>query len=590
MRYRKHLPAAPALAAAIALSLAAPAPGAAQGNGQIAVRIDGVGGDLRRNVRQRLSIVERARGIELLDVRIRQLHRQAESEIHTALQPFGYYRPEVDASLERTGDRWVARYRIRPRDRVRLVSLDLRVTGAGSDDPEIRSQIERFPIRPGEPLRHPPWTRAKEALLHRATARGYLDASLSEHGIDVDLASYEARGVLHLETGPRYRFGPVHFEGSDLSRELLARFVPFETGDPFVLERLLAAQSSLASSAYFRRVEVVPRRDEARGLEVPITVTLQQRSRTGVSAGVGYATDTGPRGTFTWDRRWLGPEGERVHGEVRASPAIRAASANYIIPVGRTADDQLAVTAAARDDESFENARSRSLQASGAFSHTRWGWREALSLSLKSEWFDVGERSSRSTLFLPEASWSRTRADQALAPTRASRVTIRTSGTHETIGSDVTFAQLGARGEAIRSPMDAGRVLARVELGTTAVDEIDELPVSHRFFAGGDRSVRGFRFNAIGPRNAAGDVIGGRHLLTASLEVDHRIYGPLAAAAFADVGNAFTEVDGLLELESGVGTGLRWRSPVGPVKLDVAWAVSRSGKPVRLHFSVGSVL
>ncbi|HSR42281.1 MAG TPA: autotransporter assembly complex family protein [Longimicrobiales bacterium] len=496
----------------------------------------------------------------------------------------------MESSLERTAEGWVARYRVRARDPVRLTSVDVRIEGPGGDDPQLRRAVEDFPLRRGEPLRHPTWTRGKETLLHRATARGYLDATFAENGVEVDLATYEARATLRLETGPRFRFGPVRFEGSHFERDFLIRYVPFREGDPFVLEELLAVQSELAASPYFRRVEVVPRREEASELRVPILVALRDRPQNGISGGVGYATDTGPRGTFAWDRRWLGEGGDRLHGELRASFVTRTAALNYIVPVGRRSDDELAFTAAAQDDESFEDARSRSLRATGAFTHGRGGWRESVSLTLKSEWFDVGDVSSRSTLVLPEASWTRTRANQALVPTRGSRLAGRFTGTAEAIGSDVSFGQILLRARAIRSPLDGARIIARVEVGATAVDDLTDLPVSHRFFAGGDQSVRGYDFHEIGPRDSEGLVIGGRHLVAGSLEYEHTVWGPLAAAVFADAGNAFVDLDGSLDLETGVGTGARWRSPIGPVKLDVAWAVSRSGRPVRLHFSVGAGL
>lgn len=563
---------------------------AAQNGGSVTVHVDGLGRELRRNVRRRLSIVQRTRGIDLLDVRIQQLHRRAESEIRTALQPFGYYRPRIQSTLDRTAEGWVARYRVRSGDRVRLASVEVTVEGPGSGDPVLRRAVAAFPVRVDEPLRHPAWTRGKETLLHRATARGYLDASFVENGVEVDLDAYEARAILRLETGPRFLFGPVRFEGTHFTRSFLMRYIPFRDGDPFALEELLAVQSELSASPYFRRVEVLPRREEARGLEVPILVTLRNRPQNGIGGGVGYATDTGPRGILAWDRRWLGEGGDRLHGELRASFVTRTASLNYIIPVGRRSDDELAFTAAGNDDESFEDARSRSLRATGAFTHGRGGWRESFSLTVESEWFEVGELSSRSTLVLPEAAWSRTRANQALAPTRGSRLVGRFSGTAEAIGSDLSFGQIVLRARAIRSPVDGGRVIARLEVGATAVEELNELPVSHRFFAGGDQSVRGFDYHEIGPTDAEGVVIGGRHLVAGSLEYEHTVWGPIAAAVFTDAGDAYRDLEGSLGLETGVGTGVRWRSPIGPVKLDVAWAVSRSGAPVRLHFSVGSGL
>jgi len=406
----------------------------------------------------------------------------------------------------------------------------------------------------------------------------------------VDLDEYEARAVLRLETGPRYRFGGVRFEGTHFDRRLLDRFVPFEEDDPFLLEQLLAVQLGLGSSPYFRTVELSTLRDEASDLRIPVVVSLEHRARTGVSAGAGYGTDSGARGTLTWDRRWLGEGGDRLHGELRVSLARRTASGTYIVPVGRRADDEVALTLAGQDDESLEDARSRQLQASVGYAHTRGGWRETVSLGINSEWSEVGNLRSRSTLVLPGIAWSRSRSDDAVVPTRGSSLSLRLTGTHEALVSDVSFARAHLRARVVRSPVQRGRIIARLDVGAVVVDEFATLPVSHRFFAGGDQSIRGFAFGAVGPTNAEGDVVGGRYLATASAEYEHYVVGPVGVAVFADVGNAFGPLSGRLSLERGVGTGLRWRSPIGPVKLDVAWALTREGDPVRLHFNVGAGL
>ncbi|MFP5506345.1 MAG: autotransporter assembly complex protein TamA, partial [Gammaproteobacteria bacterium] len=122
------------------------------------------------------------------------------------------------------------------------------------------------------------------------------------------------------------------------------------------------------------------------------------------------------------------------------------------------------------------------------------------------------------------------------------------------------------------------------EGATTWIDGFRELPASLRFFAGGDQSVRGYDFQELGPRDASGQVIGGKHLVFGSLEYEHRVHGNWGVAAFVDTGNAFNSThEGL---ETGAGIGLRWRSPIGMVRLDLAAAVSQDNA-LRLHFTLG---
>src|SRR5690606_3606627 len=110
------------------------------------------------------------------------------------------------------------------------------------------------------------------------------------------------------------------------------------------------------------------------------------------------------------------------------------------------------------------------------------------------------------------------------------------------------------------------RILLRGSVGAMEVDAFDELPPDLRFFCGGDRSVRGFDYQAIGSVNSAGDVIGGNNKLEGSVEVEHYFKRDWGAAAFVDAGDAFRGGD--FSVNVGVGLGLRWKSPVGVLRLD----------------------
>ena len=123
-------------------------------------------------------------------------------------------------------------------------------------------------------------------------------------------------------------------------------------------------------------------------------------------------------------------------------------------------------------------------------------------------------------------------------------------------------------------------------MGRTFSPDFRDLPATLRFFTGGDQTVRGFRYLELGPRDAAGESIGGRALIAGSLEVDYRFLERWAVAAFHDAGNALDSFSSL-SLERGIGGGLRWLSPIGLIRLDAAFAVSRPGSPLRIHFIIG---
>jgi len=159
-------------------------------------------------------------------------------------------------------------------------------------------------------------------------------------------------------------------------------------------------------------------------------------------------------------------------------------------------------------------------------------------------------------------------------------------GANNAFFSDTSFLQAHLQTKLLVPLTDSTRLLLRGEVGATGVKSFTELPVTQRFFAGGDQSVRGFVYNSLGPRDAQGNVIGGKDLMVGSLEID-QMFGPVfGAAVFIDTGNVLNTFAN--SLEKGVGAGLRWRTPVGMVRFDLAHPVKRPDLDrVRVHISIG---
>jgi translocation and assembly module TamA len=569
------------------LGLVLPTTATAQaGRSGVQVEVDGVRGEVRDNVLALLTLEQRGRDADLTESRVQRLHRQADAEIRAALQPFGYYRPSIDSELTRTPAGWRARYRIVTGEPVRVGQLEVRLLGAGAVDPAFRSRVAAFPLRPGDPLRHDLYEEGKLELLTVAAERGYVEASLAAHRVTVDTATMQADVVLHLQTGERHRFGQVRWVQSAFSEELLRAFVPFRPDDDYSTAQLLALQRALIESDFFRSVDVRARPDEADGLRVPIDVTLEARPRALYHFGAGFGTDTGPRGSASWELRRLNRLGHRLTGEVRGSPTRSGISTHYVIPVG-SAGEQVAVSVGLQDERPATHT-SQSLLLRTSLNHRRGPLRETLYVNLQQDWFDLAGTRGTTRTVLPGASWTWTRSDDPIHATRGTRVSLDLRGTDQRLGSEVGFAQVRLRAKTVRSPHASGRVLLRGDLGYTVVDDFASLAPTMRFFAGGDQSVRGYGYQALGPTDLDGKPLGGRHLVVGSAEYERTLFGDWGAAVFYDVGNALNALDGLGDrLHRGRGAGLRWRSPVGMVRLDLASALSEPGRPLRLHVVIG---
>ena len=557
----------------------------------VRVQVDGVSGDLRRNIRAHLSIYQRRSEADLPESTVRALHRRAPEEIRRALRPFGFYQPTIESELRQTENGWRARYRVDPGPPVRYASVEVTLEGAGADDPMLHGVLPEVGVAEGEVLRHPKWEDAKQTLLNQAAGRGYLDVAIARSRVEVDTTAGTARATLRLATGPRYRFGPVDFPETPFTSAFMGRYVTFRPGDPFDLDALLAMQRALSSSDYFRLVQAEPLRDDVDSLRVPIRITLEMQERNSYTIGLGYGTDTGIRGTASGRRRWLNPYGHRLEAELRASLRSQVFQGRYVIPLNSGPSNRVALSSALLRDD-FEGLESRRVYARVELDHIRAGWREVASIRLAEEWYRDGTDERTSTLLIPELAWSRVWGDDVVYPRRGLRLQLGVSGASEAVLSDVAFVQATTRLSLARGLWPTARLLARVNAGTTEVDDLLALPVSLRLFAGGDQSVRGFAYRSIGPVGSDGTVIGGRHRLVGSVELEQMVYRSFGVAVFTDAGNVFATRDAIAldDVEQGTGVGLRWRSPIGPVRVDVAWPVSRPDPQPKLHFVVGGVL
>lgn len=557
--------------------------GAAWAAPDLEVEINGVKDERLENVRQLLSIEQQKAEENLTPARIRRLHQQAEAEIQQALEPFGYYRVRVNGELQETEKGWLARYRIEPGPQIKISRLQIELQGDARDDPEFRKLLGDLPIREGGPFLHQRYEQAKNQLRNLAAERGYFDASLERHRVEVDLQSYTARIQMQLDSGPRYRFGPVQFEHTVIKEELLRDFVQFEAGEPYLASKLLELQSSLIDSDYFELVEVDPQPDQSEDLRVPLVVKLTPRPRSRYSFGIGYGTDTGARGSVGFERRYVNRRGHRFRSELQLSQIRTQVDARYDIPVRDPRTDRVFVRTRF-SDEDLDTSSSTSFEVGGGLEQTFGYWRQVLSLTYLDSDFTVGIQDGHTALLMPGASWTRLKRDDDLFTRHGSRVGVELRGAYEGLLSDTSFTQVRVHGKWIRS-LGRNRILVRGEAGSTWVDDFSALPPSIRYFAGGDYSVRGFEYQSLGPEDSAGNVIGGRHLLVGSIEYEHRLKDKWAAAVFYDVGNAIDDFDD--ELEHSAGVGLRWRSPVGWVRIDVAKPLTEADEGIRLHLTIG---
>ena len=522
--------------------------------------------------------------------RVRRFFAGADGDVRRALRALGYYRPEIDSRLHFDDACWEATVTIDVGVRTRIRNRDITLIGAAQSDPAFASLIAELPLAPGEPLDHAAYESIKSRLRALAGRRGYLDFVFERQELRVYPDDAAADIVLHADSGDRYRIGEVRFGPHPLSDDLVRRLARLKPGDEFDSSSLVDMDRHLSNSGYFRNVEVRPDREGADDGLVPVDVLFDPAPRHAWRAGIGYSTDTLWRVSFGYDNRYLNPRGHRLESGFRLGPVESGAKVEYLVPGADPHVDNYSVGGRLLREDN-DGRTSDSVSLIGRHVHKRGPWTETRFIDFLNERSEVSDSVSRDTLVMPGIAWDRVHTDNLLRPERGYRINLEIRGSHDDFLSTVTMMQLRAGVKGLYRLPGAGRFVSRVQLGMTVGDDATDLPLSLRFFAGGDNSVRGYSYQSLGPEDDNGKVVGGRQAFTASIEYEHPVRGDdWWLAGFVDAGNAFDDFGSDVDLKVGYGIGLRWFSPIGRVRLDVGIPEDDSHDDWRIHFALGTEL
>ncbi|HEX6637351.1 MAG TPA: BamA/TamA family outer membrane protein [Steroidobacteraceae bacterium] len=579
LKSRQRFPAFPLLALLLA-QFAAPA------HAEIKVEVRGVADDVRGNILAYLSFERYKTSDDLSRDFVERLQERCEREVRAAMKPFGFYEPRITSDVDADGEDFLVVIDVTPGQPVLVDKVEVNVTGPGASD-EIFTRITSDPpIRPGDRLMHANYETLKGGLLRSASTFGYLDARMTRNEMRVDPQAHVAEIFIDFETGERYRFGETSIEQGAIDEKLVRRFLRYQPNQLFDATELLRTQFALDDSQYFATVEVLPQDRDREQHIVPVDITAEPNRRSRYQFGVGYGTDTEVRGTASWENRLVNRHGHRFRTEVRAAALEQSVDARYIVPIGDPVTEKFTLQLTGLHERRADTD-SRDINFTPSFTHIRgplFGqyWQRVAYvefLQTDSELITSGVQ-DKQQLLIPGISFSlvpRNYLGEALF-SRALYGELR--GSHKTLGSDSDFLQVRLQAERVFDVAPKWHVLLRGDLGATALSKTSGLAVSQRFFAGGDRSVRGFGRDDLSPvqlvTDSNGDQVfektGGKHLLVGSVELVRDLPKNLAVAVFADAGNAFDEFGDPLMYS--VGLGLRFRLPVVSVGIDIAQALT----------------
>ncbi len=556
----------------------------------IEIVIEGVEGDAHKNVLEALvlpyGLVKDGKVDRLW---LEHFVRQADQKVIEALEPFGYYSSRVIIIIEtpRT-DEYLLRVKVEVGHPVILANVSISLTGQGASEASLAALINSFPLKKGNVLLHQSYEEARRSLQARAQEIGYLDAEYAVHEIRIDETARFAHITLVLQTGEKYFFSDVAIEGApDYPDAFLQRYITFAPGDVFSYTKLAESQIQLNNSERFREVIVLAEKEQAQDFKIPVQIFLKPMPRRTLRPGIGYGTDTGARFSLRYRDVNMFHQGQELSSNLFISERLQGLATSYIIPSDKDIRTFTSVQInVQREDVTTYNSQLISLELaqSSSFGNQKQG---TAYVKFQQEDYTISNQDSSARYVLPGIRFSDNHYDNMIRPTSGFRYALDLRGTSQTMGSTTQLLQLLTEASHILS------LPWRLSLATSAranitffSDPLSDLPPSLRFFAGGDQSVRGYAYQSLGPRDASGNVAGGKHLLTGCVELQRAILEDWAVSVFYNAGNAFDSFTNVTLFQA-AGLGVHYFTPVGALNLSLARTIDADDPDYRIHFTVG---
>jgi translocation and assembly module TamA len=569
---------------------------------EITIEIPDVTPQIQNNVRSFLSLTRYAERTDVTAEVMSRLQRRIVTESRQALEPLGYYDAQVEYEVAQESDgKWKVTILVTPGRPIRLSDVTIDIQGPGADARVLRELRNTEELKPGLRLNHGSYERVKDELVRTAKNDGYLDARLTTHELIIDRIERRATVKLMLDTGERYYYGPIEVTQNAIHEDAMRRLLRMKEGDPYTLDSLLRTQYVLDDTQYFSLVDIDSADPNRETRTVPVKISAEPSRKHRYAVSLGYATDTRVRGKFTWDNRRVNESGHRFQTELIGSSVVKQLSMRYVVPVMDVALEKLEFTAIANEEELGDTFSERYEIGTG-LTEAMGRWQRVLFLRFSDETttfpFDGvnPEFETRQFLIIPGISYSTLPSYVVGGRLRPYNLYAELRGSPSTLGSEASFLQLRLQAERIFEIAPLWRLRLRAEVGASWVPDFSDLPASQRFFAGGDRSVRGFDLNELSPppepvpgqpTRTLDTSVGGRHLLTGTVEVERDLPRNFGVAAFYDIGNAFNEFGDPLEYS--IGLGVRYHVAVASLGVDIAQPLSEPGRTPKLHLYISTL-
>lgn len=563
-------------------------------------QIEGLEGDILDNV----ELVLDAQSIRCSEGEMensQSTETYLKEQVQKAIQPYGYYSPTINVTFKKLNDDECVAIKVKQGSPTKIRKLDVKLTGSGQDEALLTTILDDMALKQGQVFLDEQYQSLKSQLKVAALDYGYLDSQFTTAQVDVYTEAEKADVQLVFDTGVRYKISEIRVKQNkpDMKPEYLEKMIDLRPGDWVESQNLVDAREQLSATKYFSSVFLSLDLDERRtevengktiGL-VPLQVNTFYADRMKHAFSIGYSTDTGPRVGYQFNHYRINDAGDQLTFDTSISQLSQEVSVNLMRPsrkeptkvkynlgLGYMRDENQDVT-----NEAYKIGINQTRDVSSFWDNINY-------LDLSYQVDDYGDTTEDFWLLVPGVSWDYIRVDNARRPRDGVKWHLNLQGATEYLVSDTSFVQVNIGNRAVIGTFDRQRILTRLTVGQTWVVENRNLPSSYRYFVGGDSSVRGYAYESIAPQDDESTIAGGKNKVVGSVEYEFGMPDDWgrnwALAAFVDAGTAYNNE---FDFKTGAGVGVRWFSPVGPIRLDVGHPLDKdASNDFRIHFTLGS--
>jgi len=504
------------------------------------------------------------------------LQKMADSDISKFLQLLrarGFYNASIKSDINSKDKPIELTFKFQTGDPYILKSVDIefsdesKANGLKLPDPEKLGLYINKPFTSNEVLD------AQDGLIRFIRKKGFPFVKIADRDVVVDHKDQSVSVSFQIETGPMALFGHTTISGLvSIDEAYVAGKIPWKEGDSFNGDLIDEARKNISGLGLFSSVRITEGKDLDDASRITITIEVAERKHKSISAGVNYITNEGPGAKISWENRNIFHQGEKLTTYFELSNYTLAAEGAFrkqdFIKKNQTL--RFSLRMGQDDTDAYE---SKSLVGSGFIDRdVTKKLRVGAGLTLKSAKVEQLESIENYNLISLPLYYNLDTSNDLLDPVRGHRFSLQLTPFYEPTGSRVTFGKVIASYKLYNAISQKPFIIiaANIKAGFIKGAGRVEIPADERFYAGGGGSIRGYSYQSVGPLSD-GVPVGGKSLIEGSMELRLKVTERFGLAAFLDGGSAFT--DKLFSSEDplrwGTGIGIRYYTPVGPLRLDV---------------------